>query len=210
PTPGAGSTQVIFTDNFSGKCSLPEPDDDKHTFKCESGSYTMLNKTGTSRWVYYTDVEYDDSVIEADAHAVSGPPFVEYGIVFRMTDDGKSFYGFTLTRDGKYTVWRCESPCTDSTDFVDLISYTVSNAVKAGTATNHIKIVAQGNQIAMYVNDQWLNTVTDSTFASGTLGFFLNSRDPNGKAAFDNLTVSQINGRLTLPKGVPTAAPTPK
>jgi hypothetical protein len=208
-TAAAGSTKVVFTDNFSSPCKLVEGDSEGRTFKCENNTYSMLNKTGTSRWVYYTD-SYSDIVIEADGHAVSGPTFIEYGVIFRVSSDGKNYYGFTLTREGKYTLWRCDNECTDSTDFIDLISYTTSPAVKSGTATNHLKVVVQGNQIGIYVNDQWLNTVTDSTYDSGSVGFFLNNQDPNAKAAFANLSVAEISGRLTLPRGVPTPSPTPK
>jgi hypothetical protein len=145
--------------------------------------------------------------MEVDAHAVSGPAFIEYGVIFRVSSDGTDFYGFTLTRDGKYTLWRCQDPCQDSSDFVDIISYTASPTVKTGTATNHIKVVAQGDQIAFYVNDQWLNTVTDDTLSGGTVGLFLNNKDANAKAAFEHLKISKINGQFNFPKGVPTKQP---
>lgn len=203
PTPVKSDTTVVLTDNFTGTCNLLEGDNDKRTFKCENGTYTMLNKTNSSRWVYYSD-EWPDIVMEADARAISGPAFIEYGIIFRVAGDGKSFYGFTVTRDGQFTVFRYNDP-----DFTDLISYTSNPAIKTGANTNRLKIVAQGNQIAAYVNDQWLNTVTDSNFQNGTVGLFINNRDPNAKAGFSNLKVSQINNRLTLPRGVPTATATP-
>jgi hypothetical protein len=208
PAASGGSTTVVFTDDFSGPCNLFEVDDDKHTFGCENNAYNMLNKTGTARWVYYTD-EYTDLVLEVGAHVVSGPTFVEYGLVFRVAGDGKTFYGVTLTRDGKYTIWRCDNPCGGGSDFVDLIGYTPSSAVKAGTGTNHLKVVMQGNQIAAYVNDQWVNTVSDSNVDSGSVGLFINNSDPNAQVAFENLTISQINGRLTLPTGLPSATPKP-
>ncbi len=203
----AASTTVVFTDNYSGSCNLPEGDNDRRTYKCENGEYSMLSKVKGSRWVYYTD-EYTDIVLEADAHVVSGPAFIEYGLIFRAASDGKSFYGFTLTREGKFTIFFCVSPCEASKDFVDLISYTASNAVKTGTATNRLKVVAQGNQLAIYVNDTWLNTVSDSTFKGGSVGFFVNNDDANAKVAFDNLRVSEINRPLSLPTGVPTARAT--
>jgi hypothetical protein len=202
PAGGGGTTKVVFTDDFSAPCKLAEGDSAQRTFKCENGTYTMLNKTGTARWVYYTD-EYTDLVIEADAHVVSGPSFIEYGLIFRVSSDGKTFYGVTLTRDGKYTIWRCANPCGGSSDFKDLVAYTLSSMVGPGTATNHFKVVMQGDQIAVYVNDAWVNTATDSNVSSGSVGLFINNSDPNAKVAFENLTISQITGRLPLPKGTP-------
>ncbi len=199
-----GSTTVVFTDNFTGTCNLPEGDNDKRTFACANGEYTVLNKVNSSRWVYYTD-SYDDIVLEADGHAVSGPPFIEYGVIFRVSDDGKNFYGFTLTRDGRFTLFKYQDP-----DFSDLITYTSDPAVKKETATNHFKVVAQGNQIAIYVNDTFLNTISDTSFSSGSVGFFINNSAANAKAAFSNLSVSQINSKLTLPAGKPVPTATRK
>ena len=200
----SGSTTVVFTDDFTGTCNLPEGDNDKRTFACDNGEYTVLNKVNSSRWVYYTD-SYDDIVLEADGHAVSGPPFIEYGLVFRVADDGKSFYGFTVTRDGRFTLFKYKDP-----DFSDLITYTSDPAVKKETATNHFKVVAQGSQIAVYINDTFLNTITDTSFSSGSVGFFINNSAANAKAAFSHLVVSQINGKLTLPPGKPVPTATRK
>ena len=72
------------------------------------------------------------------------------------------------------------------------------------------KVVAQGNQIAIYLNDQWLNTISDSSFSSGSVGFFINNSAANAKAAFSHLVVSQINGKLTLPAGKPVPTATKK
>ena len=204
PTRPAGSTSVVFTDDFKGTCNLPEGDNDKRTFSCENGEYVVLNKVNSSRWVYYTD-SYDDIVLETDGHAVSGPPFIEYGVVFRVAEDGKSFYGYTITRDGRFTLFKYKDP-----DFSDLITYTNDPSVKKEFALNHFKVVAQGNQIAIYLNDQWLNTISDSSFSSGSVGFFINNSAANAKAAFSHLVVSQINGKLTLPAGKPVPTPTKK
>ncbi len=208
PTRASGGTSVVFTDNFDTSCggsvSLPEGDNEKRTFTCGKGEYTILNKNNSSRWVYYTD-SYNDIVLEADGHVVSGPDFIEYGVVWRVADDGQSFYGFTITRDGRFTLFKYKDP-----DFSDLITYTSDNSVNKNTARNHFKVVSQGNQIAIYVNDNWLNTISDSSFTSGSVGFFINNKETNAKVAFSNLVVSQINSKLTLPTGKPVPAPTKK
>ena len=77
----------------------------------------------------------------------------------------------------------------------------------AGMATNRLKLIAQGNQIAFYVNDQFLNTVTDSTLSEGFGGFYLSGPNPNVQVAFSDLRVSKINRPLTLPRPRPTTTP---
>ncbi len=180
-------TTLVFTDEFTtGDCNLIEAENERRAFKCENGEYTMLGKIDGSRWAYYDD-EYEDTVVEVDAHAVSGPSFIEYGLVFRVASDGKSLYGFTLTREGKFTVFRYQD---DS--FTDLLPYTASGAVNADTATNHLKVVMQGNRISVYANDFFLGSVTDSNLQRGAVGLFLNSDSANAKAAFSHLRISTI------------------
>ncbi len=186
--PPAINATLVFSDNFTaGACHLPEGDNEKRTFKCDNGEYTMLNKVDGSRWAYYDD-EYQDSVIEVDAHAVSGPTFIEYGLVFRVASDGKSLYGFALTREGKFTVFRYQNNA-----FSDLLPYISSSAIRAGTATNRLKVVMQQNRISVYANDQFLSSVSDSNLPKGAVGLFLNSDSPNAKAAFSNLRISTIS-----------------
>ena len=187
PVPTVHST-LVFSDNFkTGDCNLLEGDNDRRTFKCEDGQYTMLSKVDGSRWVFYDD-EYQDTVIEVDARAVSGPAFVEYGLVFRVASDGQSLYGFSLTRAGKFTVFRYQD---DS--FTDLLPYIVSSAVRSDTATNHLQVVMQQDRISVYANDVFLGSVTDPNLKQGAVGLFLNSDEPNAKAAFSNLRISTIS-----------------
>ena len=179
---------LVFSDNFkTGDCTLLEGDNDRRTFKCEDGQYTMLSKVDGSRWVFYDD-EYQDTVIAVDARAVSGPAFVEYGLVFRVASDGQSLYGFSLTRAGKFTVFRYQD---DS--FTDLLPYIASSAVRSDTATNHLQVVMQQDRISVYANDVFLGSVTDSNLKQGAVGLFLNSDEPNAKAAFSNLRISTIS-----------------
>ena len=195
-TPSSSGTQVVFTDNFASSCNLTVGNNDDREFKCENGEYTMMLKKSGARWTYYTE-EYDNFVLEADGHVISGPPAFEYGVVFRLAEDGKALYGFTVTRDGKYSVFRYQGD-----KFSDVVKYTSASAIKSGVGSNRLKVIAQGSQLAFYVNDTWLTTVNDGSFAKGYFGLFVNSSDPNAKVAFDNVTLSKINR--------PIAVPTPK
>jgi hypothetical protein len=195
-TATSGNTAVVFTDNYSGLCNLVVGDNADREFKCDNGEYSMLLKTKGSRWAYYTE-EYSDFVLEVDGHIVSGPADFEYGVVFRVAKEGKGFYGFTVTRGGSYSVFRYQNG-----DYTDLVKYTASSAIKSGLAMNRLKVVAQGRQIALYVNDTWLTTIADSNLTTGGFGLYVNTESDNAKAAFDNVSLSKINR--------PIAVPTPK
>lgn len=196
----ATETYVIFTDNFDSACNLPTRDDADHSFKCEGGEYTMLsNKVNWNWWEFYRD-RYDDVVIEVDARSFSDRPKIGYGLVFRVSDDGNNAYMFFLYPNGTYRFSLYTRP-----KWNDLISVAGSSAIKTGTAKNRLKVIAQGDQIALYINDTFLNTITDPTLSRGRLGFVIYSPEPEVKVAFDNVSISKINRPLALPAAKSTS-----
>ena len=206
PTP-ATQTSVVFTDTFGAPCGLPATDDASRTYACEGGEYTMLTKAANKTfWVSYRDSR-GDGVFEADMRMVAGNEATEQGVAFRISADSSGAYIFTLNPKGEYMLYLYKQP-----DWIELIPYTASPAIKKGTEKNHVKVVAQGERFALYANDQFLDTLSDTTWSSGRVGFLVASRDANSKFAFSNLTISKINWPLTLPAGKdrpPTPTPMP-
>jgi hypothetical protein len=205
----ATETSVVFNDDFSSSnCALSTVDAADHKYGCENGEYSMLSKAGNyTWWTYYRD-QYDNAVIQVDARVPSGDAGVNYGIAFRISSDGNKFYRFNLTPDGRYSLYSYDR----TSKWTSLIPYTASDAVKTGAAGNRLKVITQGEQIAVYVNDQFLDSVTDSTLTKGMVGFVIGTQNPNGQATFDNLTISKINRPLALPPPKarpPTPTPRP-
>jgi hypothetical protein len=182
---------------------LTTVDDTERKYGCENGEYTMLAKVGRkTRWVFYRE-RYGDFVLEADAHLLSGNGPVEFGFVYRVPSDGNKAYFFGVNPVARsYSSFYYARP-----DWTPLAAEG-SEAIKSGTEKNNLKVVAQGNQTALYVNDQFLDTVTDSNLTLGQVGFYFFTQEANVTVAFDNLQVSKINRPLTLPQGKPRA-PTP-
>jgi serine/threonine protein kinase len=193
PAPAATAaplrTTVVFTDTFAaGACNLAEADDDRRTLKCDRNEYVMLVKPRESRWAYYDAPEYQDAVIEFDARAISSSPTMEYGIIWRVSSDGNNFYGFTLKPNGEAAVFLYQN--SDFSYFVQGLAVT---NFRTGGGANHLTVTTQGPDISFAVNGRPLAlTLTDSALPSGTIGFIINTTEPNAQAAFSNLTVSEI------------------
>jgi hypothetical protein len=204
-TPAAGATDPnpILADDFS-TCSLGTFEDSTGLATCENGEYAITVKQANySWWVAYSD-QIGDAIIEVDARSVSTDPFSPYGLIWRTGSGENSFYVFVIGSGQRYGVFLYDRP-----NFTTLVPYTFSPAINPDTATNHLKVIAQGDQAAVYVNGQWLNTITDSTFATGEVGFYAETNGAGGKAAFDNLLVSAIDAPLDLPAAAPAPAGTP-
>ncbi len=118
---------------------------------------------------------------------MSGSPSSTYGVLFRMQSP-EEFYRFDITADGMYLLERHE-PQGLRYSFMDDWRDTV--AINQGIgATNHLKVVADGPRIAVYVNDTLLEEVTDESFRAGNIALDTGTFDAAGtQVSFDNLSV---------------------
>lgn len=162
----------------------------------------MLSHKADSYWWSYYGQTWNNVVVEADVRLISGSRFTLYGLVFGLPAKGSPYYILLLASDGTYRLVWVDDTAEHGWHF--LIPYAKAGAIKTGTAVNHFKVISQGNQIAIYVNDQWLNTVTDSTapVAGGKVGFYMYAREANAEVAFSHLRISKINRPLPLPLGI--------
>lgn len=191
PTPEIPPTVVALDADFSADpCPLFEGDNEIRQYDCNQTEYTMRHKQATTRYAY-ADGEYTDGVIEARGYLKGGTGKYEYGIVFRATTDGTLYYVFTVTQDGKYNVALYKDQ-----QYTDLIPYTASPIVQTDGA-NTFKVVMRGSEFDFFVNDQYLNRVSDSTITSGVVGLFFYNAEPNVQVGFDQLTISTFGKSTT-------------
>ena len=65
-----------------------------------------------------------------------------------------------------------------------------TDAVKQGSATNHLRGDCVGSTLTLYVNGQQVSTVNDTSFTSGDIGLTVGTfDDPNAAVTFDNFIV---------------------
>lgn len=109
------------------------------------------------------------------------------GLVFRVVDNF-NFYMFGVSCDAQYRLLRYVGGV-----FETVIPWTPSAAITKFEATNVLGVRAVGDQISMYVNEQFLQTVTDSTFSGGRFGIYAATRlTPTLTGVFDDLIAYPI------------------
>lgn len=151
-----------------------------------------VDAPNTMQYATYTDRTFDNFVLEADAWQRSGAPESSYGVLFRVTEDGQ-FYRFDITGNGLYMV---ERRAADGS-WVRLVrEWTPTAAINQGlNVANRLKIIANGPDLAFYVNDILLTQVSDASLTSGAVA--LDAGSFAGKAlqvSFDNISVTPGSG----------------
>ncbi len=147
-----------------------------------------IDDLDTIAWSTPKDKRFGDFVLDVDAAQVDGPNDNTYGVIFRYQDD-RNFYRLDISGDGYFAVFkRKDGVWTKVQDYVE------TPAVKQGNATNHLQVIAKGNQFTFNVNGQTVKTFSDSDFPNGNIGVTAGALFDNAGVhiAFDNLKVSEV------------------
>jgi len=145
----------------------------------------------------------EDFDLSVDAWQTAGPTDGYYGVVFRSKEE--RHYLFLVSVEGYFEV----GISTDDS-YESLISYRQSSAIKLGAEVNHLRVAAQGDHFAFYVNGERVATLADDRLKRGAIGLVSGDNDRTGMAsAFDNLLITlPLEAVEVLP--TPTVPPAPR
>lgn len=153
-----------------------------------------LSKAGAS-WTDYTFAADVTPLQTATQNAIS---YAQAGVIVRMSDTG-SGYGFLLSN------YPYISPAQPG--YITFVKFDNGNptAVRptalpfpvTGGDTYHVAITVSGNTLAVTVNGTTVDTITDSAYTQGNVGF-RESTPENEQAIVDNVQVTAPDGRILL------------
>ncbi len=208
PTP---AFPLAWQDDFSTpEGGWVETSDLQSVKKYENGQY-HISVNASELFIWSTaGQDLADFIVEIEATQVSGPNDNGYGFLFRFQDD-QHFYRFDISGDGFYLLSkRLEN------QWVTLVDWTVSPFIHKGQATNRLKVICQGSQISLYVNDRHLTDFSDVSYSHGDIGLFAGTLSQGGvRISFDNLKVwapveaVAITPSPSVSEMIPTAEPPP-
>lgn len=188
----APRSAALYSDDFSDpESGWYEGSFGDREYRYEKGEYVILvKKNDLATWAVGPTERFTDFALEADVRLVEGPEIAEMGLVFRLREEG-NFYFFRVNGYGQYIVSKNANGEWQEVAGMG-VGLVPSPYIKTGGATNRLKVVCQGPQIALYVNDHHLTTVSDDSFSEGKIGLIAAAIKYPGpvKVAFDNLVVS--------------------
>ncbi len=116
-----------------------------------------------------------DVIVTVVARKAGGPNWGGYGVIVRdqtaerrdgRQQDGR-FLLFQVSDRGETGVWRRED-----TQWVELMPWTPSSAVRTGNLPNELTVQARGSQLVFTVNGVTVATLTDAAPSEGATGVF--------------------------------------
>lgn len=114
----------------------------------------------------------------------------EGGILFRANPNNSTYYLFRIDTNGAYDLFVYSSSQASS---AKSLLNGVAQSFKAGLNQNNtLTLVAQGNNLYFYANNQFIDSVSDGTFTSGKIGVFGEDATNPTDVAFTNAQVWQL------------------
>jgi len=179
PTTASLPSGTLFNDDFASKTTS---EDEGWVFDTgenvdttwAAGQYIVSVKKKNWLGLNWPDGTYDDFGAEAEGQ-VTGSDYAEYGLVFRVggTQDARTYYIFGVNTEGKYYLQKkVDGKWADT----DPVPATTSKYIKP-RGKNTLGVLAQGDQISLYINGFMVNQVTDDSSNSGLVGVYAGTGD---------------------------------
>ena len=107
------------------------------------------------------------------------------GMIFRASDTNGNFYYFHINSNGTYglDIYSGNLPTKTLSKGSTAAIYTALGQ------TNILGVKANGNKIDLYINRQFITTVTDSTYSSGQIGVVADAINAPTEGVFSNAQV---------------------
>lgn len=114
----------------------------------------------------------------------------EGGLVFRSNTDSQAgqYYLFGINQNGTYQLVVSKNRSQNT-----LLAQDTSPAIKTGiNQTNLITVVAKGSTLYLYINKQYIGSVSDNTYGSGMIGVFASDSSTTTDVSFKNAQIWQL------------------
>jgi len=159
-------------------------------YRVDGGAYSI--EVLKANWIAWNMIgqEFADFEIEFEVALVEGDPYNDAGLLFRF-QDADNYYEMDINGEGSFAVGK-----EVNDEWTQIVDWTSDPAVSGFGRVNRVRLVAEGDQFTLYVNDAFLVDLTDDSFASGGIGPVVTAYDePPARATFDNITMWDIESK---------------
>ena len=192
---------ILFQDDFTNPATgWPEDKFDNYFIGYHEPEYYHIEVTSPN---YKTTVfepqkkSFNDFTVELQVLTVSKKTAAagdfRYGLAFRRSGD--QYYAFTISpRTKKWFVLK------NSPSQLTVLAEGTDDNIHELDKDDTLRVDAQGSDFVFHINDEIVGKATDSDYASGEIGFYVESFDAiNAHIHFDNLVIRKLE--MPAPEG---------
>ncbi len=181
-----------INDQFRAQDSNNWEDDPPGENSCRfaNGSYDVKTAAGRFQPCLAGATNFRNLAFQVEMRIVSGH---SGGLIIRSDANGSGYY-FRMSTDGTFLGERIVPHNPQASDLTPLMGFAgQSPAVNTGNGqSNQITVIAQGSELYMYVNQQFVARTSDGTYTSGRIGVFTDSDASGAEILFSNAQVWKL------------------
>ncbi len=147
---------------------------------CEftGGTYQVSISQGNYQYCTPSTTDLSNFIYEVQMRIIKGDCG---GIIFRADSTISNFYYFQVCQDGSYSLF---------TNLFKKLTSNSSPAIHTGlNQSNTIAVAANGSTLDLYVNQQKIDSVNDSTYSQGQVGVIAEAYSNQTEVVFSNARV---------------------
>jgi hypothetical protein len=186
---GEALSPTLFEDDFSDSSSgWVVGTTDEGSVGYRDGVYSVTSTENATPVWGMANQSFSDLIIDVDTTQASAPSNDNnaYGVMCRMQPNGTDGYALRISGDG----WCSIHKVTDG-QFEALVDWTASDAIQQGNASNHLRVVCDRADLALFVNGELVAEATDTTFVEGDIALTATTfEDEPTEVLFDNLVAT--------------------
>ncbi len=168
--------ELLYRDGFDDALNWTTYDRETLFMDAVDGVFRVMSSApGRYAWSLH-DTPHTDILLGVEAQRISTYERVLAGLMCRATPDGRGYY-FMVSGDGAYSIRRGLQAST-----APLIKWQSHSAIYSDGRANDLRAVCAGDYLALYVNDTYVDSVTDDFYKEGRAGLVL---DVPGSAPAD-------------------------
>lgn len=199
----ATATAVVSTYPFSNKVLINDPlVDNTKGYQWDNGTDSTGGSckfSGNGYVVGQTQTQYFNTCFAKNTHVTDFTFQVNMtilqgdrgGMLFRADPQTDKLYYFRVNQDGSYYLILYVDATGTNARIIDRGS--ASSFHTGLNQQNTLGVVARGSSLGLYVNKQLINTITDSTISSGTIGFAADPINSATNVVYSNLMVWSLS-----------------
>jgi S-adenosylmethionine hydrolase len=191
PQPDEAASAVMYEDDFTNPATnWPDRKFDNFFIGYHEPEYyhVEVNSPNYKTIVFEPQKRpFEDFTVELQVLTVSAKTAAEgdfrYGLAFRRSGD--QYYAFTISPRTKQWFALKSSP-----NGITVLAQGTDENIHELDTDDALRVDAQGPNFLFHINDQLLGQATDPDYASGEIGFYVESFDsPNTHIHFDKLII---------------------
>lgn len=200
----ASATAVASTYPFSNNLVLSDPlvDNSKGVnwdnnqgngcFFSGSAYHVTDSQTNTYNTCAASKTDYSDFTVQVEMVIKQGGANAGGGLIFRADNANSKYYRLYIDQQGNYGLLVSVDTTGTNGNARSLKEGTASQFSTGLGQTNTISIVARGDQISFYINQQLVTTIADSTYSHGQIGVTADTLSGKTEVVYNNLKVWKL------------------